>query len=187
MTQVAITKTAVKPKRSALQVKKTKSSGYSKPSVECQRFLSDSIIIKGAFVEDQFRRVDIEFFAVDHSQSSFEARIFFNNQKATSATALTLKNGYVGSFYIFGHGGCFGDVGHCEINAEPRDTDPRPSHPLQPIKKSVILPQEAWSKYLIGKETVTITVVPLLMGTTEQCNDSANPLHFKSLKLTSYN
>ena len=39
---------------------------------------------------------------------------------------------YVGSFFIFGHGGCFGDVGHCDIPTVRDPFDLRPAHQLEP-------------------------------------------------------
>ena len=80
-------------------------------------------------------RVDIEFDQVDDSGASFEGRVFLNNPGADENTEPNPENGYAGSFFIFGHGGCFGDEGHCEVDAErPHDPyDPRRSHPMTPV------------------------------------------------------
>jgi hypothetical protein len=72
--------------------------------------------------EVDFKRADLVFYGVDHSGSSFEAQISLGDEPA-------------GSFYIFGHGGCFGDVGHCDIPSGPRHPDdkrlPTHLHPTQ--------------------------------------------------------
>ena len=131
-----------------------------------------------------FTRADLEFHGVDHSGASFEARVFFNNPNADESTPKTAANGYAGSFYVFGHGGCFGDVGHCEINAEQRPYDPRPAHMLTPIKKTVIV-TEALRRAIEQGETITVTVVPIITGLTEQC-DLENVLKFDQIKLITY-
>ena len=77
-------------------------------------------------LEQDVTRVDLEFHGVDHSGASFEGRVFVNNPGADQNTELSPERGYVGSFHIFGHGGCYGDVGHCEVRAEPGRYDPRP-------------------------------------------------------------
>ena len=85
-------------------------------------------------------RVDIEFEQVDHEGASFEGRVFLNNPEADENTDLSPENGYAGSFFIFGHGGCFGDEGHCEVGTESQPVDPydpRRSHPLTPVEMSV--------------------------------------------------
>src|SRR5260370_37334225 len=83
-----------------------------------------------------FYRADIEFHGVDHSGASLEARVFIDNVEANASTALEPGQGYVDSFYIFGHGGCFGDDGHCEVPTGPRRADQiRPQPHLTPIAR----------------------------------------------------
>src|SRR6266496_260174 len=83
-----------------------------------QKYLSPAIELTP--LAAGFARADLEFHGVDHSGASFEARIFFNNPGATAATEKTPANGYAGAFHIFGHGGCYGDLGHCEVKGLPR-------------------------------------------------------------------
>jgi hypothetical protein len=81
--------------------------------------------------DQAFSRADLIFYGLDHSNSSFEGRVFVHAPDATHQTT-TSDEHYAGSFYILGHGGCFGDVGHCDV---PQRTDPfdlRPPHQLQP-------------------------------------------------------
>ena len=69
-------------------------------------------IAKGKF---DYYRADLELYGIDHSGPSYEGRVFLNNPRADENTALDIKNGYAGSYNIFGHGGCLGDLGHCDV------------------------------------------------------------------------
>lgn len=105
-------------------------------------------------------RLDIEFYGIDHSGSSFEARIFLNNQDADKSTPKNQDSGYAGSFYMFGHGGCFGDTGHCDVPQGPRDPfDRRPKHSLTPQTRTVIVNDALWHR--LESEEITVTVVPV--------------------------
>lgn len=132
----------------------------------------------------QFSRADIEFIGVDHSGASYEARVYLNNPNADANTPKTEAAGYAGSFSIFGHGGCFGDVGHCEVTAPRDEFDPRPSHPLLPIRKAVIA-TEAIKKVAAQNTDITITVVPVLMSWTEKC-DLEDAMKFDHINLVTY-
>jgi hypothetical protein len=119
---------------------------------------------------EEVSRVDIQFEGVDHSDASYEGRVFLNNPEADENTEPSPENGYAGSFFIFGHGGCFGDVGHCDVGVEPRPLDPfdpRRSHPLLPVEMSVEATQ-AVRRTAEEAEEVTVTVVPVITGLTEQ-------------------
>ena len=116
-------------------------------------------------------RVDIEFEQVDDSGASFEGRVFLNNPQADENTEPNQENGYAGSFYVFGHGGCFGDEGHCEVDAELERAhdpyDPRRSHPRLPVDKAVEA-TEAVRRTASEGGDITVTVVPVITGLTEQ-------------------
>ena len=130
--------------------------------------------------EDTYR-ADLVFYDVDHSGASFEARIFLNAPDADAATPRDDPR-YAGSFTIFGHGGCFGDIGHCDVPTGPPDPfDLRPPHDLVPASKTVVI-TEAF-KRLIGPqdETMTVTVVAFVPG------DSPNDvLQFDAVRLLTY-
>jgi tyrosinase len=132
----------------------------------------------------EFKRADIRFHGVDHSGPTYEGRIFLNNPQADEHTPTTPDQGYAGSFYIFGHGGCFGDEGHCEVPAERRAFDYRPPHPLTPIDK-VVTVTDALKRALRQGPNVHVTVVPVIMSTTEQCDDE-HPLHFDNFEIVTY-
>jgi hypothetical protein len=86
---------------------------------------------------------------VEHSGPSYEGRVFINNTGANEDTSLTLDKGYVGSYYIFGHGACVGDVGHCQV-MERSAFDFRPPHPLTPIDLHLIITDQIKQ---LGKDT----------------------------------
>jgi hypothetical protein len=132
----------------------------------------------------KFSRADLEFIDVDHSGASFEARVFVNNANANENTPTTEANGYAGSFSIFGHGGCFGDVGHCEVHERRDEFDFRPTHALAPAKKVVVATQ-AISRAVELKADITITVVPVVKSWTDK-SDRDNVLKFDHINLVTY-
>jgi hypothetical protein len=126
-------------------------------------YVSKEIYLDISKLAKEFYRADIEIHNVDHSGPSYEGRVFLNNANADLKTELTLDNGYVGSYHIFGHGGCFGDIGHCDVPTETRMYDLRPSHQLRPQYKRIII-TDALKK--LGKTTnkFIITIVPYTYG-----------------------
>jgi len=133
----------------------------------------------------EFSRADLEFENVDHSGCSFEARIFVDNPDADQSTPRTAQHGYAGSFNIFGHGGCFGDVGHCEVH-ERRMYDPRPAHPLTPARRKVVPVTDAIRRSVSqGKTSMRLTVVPVITGGTERC-DLQKVLRFDRVSVIAY-
>ncbi len=146
------------------------------------RYVSDPIEIPGAERTD-FSRADLIFMKVDHSGESFTARIFLDNPDADERTPLDAEHGYAGAFVIFGHGGCAGDEGHCQIPEDQSDPDDqRLLHPLTPHTKIVRITDAL--KRVPGPE-VQITVVPVLPGEDEaRCEDV---LFFESVEVTIYN
>jgi tyrosinase len=130
-----------------------------------------------------FKRADIEFHSLDHSGASYEGRIFLNNPRADAKTPRTPSQGYAGSFHVFGHGGCWGDPGHCEILPR-RPYDPRPAHPLTPGRKTVIA-TAAVQRALKQGHQLTVTVVPVVRDAPKRV-DAENVLHFERLKIVTY-
>jgi hypothetical protein len=133
---------------------------------------------------DDFARADIEFEGVEHSGSSYEARVFLNNPEANAGTETTPEAGYAGSYYVFGHGGCYGDEGHCDIR--PRGPyDPRPPHGLLPTRK-VLIATNAVRKAKGENSVLTVTVVPRLMSTTDRVREDEVLPHFQSVSVITY-
>jgi hypothetical protein len=135
-------------------------------------------------VGKEFSRADIAFHGLDHSGSSYEGRVFVNNADADEHTEPTLENGYAGSYYIFGHGGCYGDEGHCDV--QPRDPyDPRPPHDLWPTRKDVIA-TDAIRQAVSAGPTMTITVVPVGVQSTDRCPEDEQLPKFEMVSVISY-
>lgn len=148
-----------------------------------RKYTSQSLQLGASFREDQFYRADIEFHGIDHSGATFEARIFFNNSDATDITENTVEDGYAGSFYIFGHGGCFGDAGHCNPRGL-RTYDKRPSHPLTLTDATVTVTNALRTAAREGSE-LTVTVVPVVMSANVLC-DLEECLKFKNFNIVIY-
>lgn len=152
--------------------------------MQARTYTSEPISVEAAPLAGDFTRADIEFHGLDHSGASFEGRVFLNNRDADENTELTLYQGYAGSFNIFGHGGCYGDVGHCEVRGERRAYDPRQSHVLTPQTK-VVIATEALRNAAAQDEEITVTVVPVITGRTEQ-TDTDDVLKFDRLSIVAY-
>ena len=119
--------------------------------------------------EVDFKRADLVFYGVDHSGSSFEATITLGDEPA-------------GSFFIFGHGGCFGDEGHCDVPSGPPDPfDLSPPHQLTPQVKVVVVTEALRRALAAGRREITVTVVAHTLG--ERANDV---LAFSTVRLLAY-
>ncbi len=107
--------------------------------------------------------------------------MFFNNPAATGETEITGENGYVGAVYVFGHGGCFGDEGHCDVPVSRRAFDHRPPHQLTPAKMWIQV-TEAVRQAAQHPEPLVVTVVPVMPG--DVAEDS--PVPFQKVSLVTY-
>ena len=86
----------------------------------------------------EFRNADFEIGGIRHTGSSYEGLVYINNPDADPDTGADADAGYVGSFNVFGHGGCFGAEGHCENREdERRRFDNRPLARSIRMKKRV--------------------------------------------------
>jgi hypothetical protein len=138
---------------------------------------------------DDFSRADLEFRGVDHSGPSFEARVYLDNPKADAETGRGDDTGYAGSFYVFGHGGCFGEAGHCDVPEGPRSAfDQRLPHQLTPQFRTVVI-TEALRRVMRSGDasTFTATVVPVVReNPASLVGDVGDPLQFESVSLITY-
>jgi hypothetical protein len=138
---------------------------------------------------DLFTRADLEFRGVDHAGPSYEARIYLDNPAADLDTPREISDGYAGSFWVFGHGGCFGELGHCDIPEGPRGPyDKRPPHPLTPQFKTVIV-TDALKRTMQTSDakTLSVTIVPIVPKTRYSLvTIDADPLKFDSVSLLTY-
>jgi tyrosinase len=121
-----------------------------------ERFTSKPIELPPA--KRPFARADLIFHGLDHSGASFEAQVFLD-PRGVGRDAGVEHRAYVGSFFIFGHGGCFGDIGHCDI---PRERDPfdlRPPHQLEPATRILTVTEAVEGLLERDAETAKVTVI----------------------------
>jgi tyrosinase len=135
-----------------------------------------------------FTRADLVFLGVDHAQISYEVWAYLNNPTATAATERTPENGYAGRFIIFGHGGCYGDDGHCLVPSGPPDPfDLRPRHPLTPTDKSINVTRALRRLIEGGHGLTTVTLVTVAVTPRRRDRKPSDDLfHFDGVELRSY-
>jgi hypothetical protein len=151
-----------------------------------ETFTSKPVPIDFASPEHRLTRADLEIDGIYHGEASYEGRIFLNNPTADHTTPRTRESGYAGSFHIFGHGGCLGDPGHCEVNEDGREAhDFRAPHPLTLASKRVTVTDTLRELARSHKEVV-ITVVPVISAANELC-DTKNVFRCENMRFVSYN
>jgi tyrosinase len=133
-------------------------------------------------LDADFSRADVEFHGLDHSGASYEGRIFLNLPGASEATPRVGPD-YAGSYYIFGHGGCLGDLGHCDVRPR-RFYDPRPQHPLTPTLKIVIATEAI--RRAREAEAITVTVVPVLLATNATVGAPEELVFYQEVRIVTY-
>jgi hypothetical protein len=147
-----------------------------------QRFVSEPLRVPVLEQRADFARADLVFYGVDHSGRSHTVAIFFDNPEADLATPLNPEHGYAGSFTVFGHGGCFGAEGHCDVTARHIDAfDLRPPHPLEPLTISVTVTDAV---HQLHEPQVVITLVPVEPG--RETARASDALQFERLRLITY-
>jgi tyrosinase len=143
-----------------------------------ERYTTDAIELPPR--ERPFERADLLFYGLDHSGPSYEGRVFID-PRGVGKDADVTHRAYAGRFYIFGHGGCFGEVGHCDL---PSGTDPfdlRPSHQLEPATRIVTVTDTVRDLLERGVEAAKVTVVARSEGRAP--NDV---LGFDTVRLATY-
>jgi hypothetical protein len=136
-----------------------------------------------------YDHADLELYGIDHSGLSYEGRVFLNNARADENTARDAAAGYAGSFHIFGHGGCFGDVGHCDVPIEPQDPfDYRIPHPLTPATRSIEITEALKAvRDTSDGDTVTVTIVAIPYAPSPRLGrDATLKLELESISLSTY-
>jgi hypothetical protein len=129
-----------------------------KISISPNTYVSQILKLDITKLEVDFYRADLIIHGLDHSGPSYEGRVFINNTKADDRTPDDPALGYTGSFFVFGHGGCLGDEGHCEVNRPSARFNLIPN-PLIPEKISLIITEKL--------KELTITIVPKLAPASE--------------------
>lgn len=155
---------------------------------EAEQTLVVDLAYPGEAGASAFTRADIVFAGVDHAGGSYEVRLFLNNPGATADTARAAENGYAGRFTVFGHGGCYGDEGHCDVPVTSADpTDLRPTHPLTPQNTFVTITESLRRVLAGGGALQTVTLVPVSI-TPRQAERKPAPelLKFSDVSLQTY-
>jgi hypothetical protein len=126
--------------------------------IKAKTYSSEKIHLNIRDLESDFYRADVVLEGLNVAVPSYEGRIFINNPKANYDTPTDLDHGYVGSYFVFGHGSCLGDAGHCDVHGGRLKYDVIP-RPLTKYDQSVIITDKLKE---LGKtaEDFTVTVVP---------------------------
>lgn len=143
-----------------------------------ERFTTDPIELPPG--DRPFDRADLIFYGIDHSGPSFEARVYLD-PRGVGKGADPTHRAYVGTFYIFGHGGCFGEVGHCDLPSAPDPFDLRPSHQLEPATRILTVTDPV--KSLLEREVEAAKVTVIARSEGRAANDV---LAFERVRLATY-
>jgi hypothetical protein len=143
--------------------------------------------------ETRFERADLIFEGVSHAESSYELRVYLNNTDANAETDRTSQKGYAGKFSIFGHGGCYGGDGHCDIVGAPTGTEAVAMatslpHPLTPQTKTINI-TEALNSVLFknSSELEALTLVPIRKAPrNKDSGPTRNLFSYKRVRLQTY-
>ena len=143
------------------------------------RFTVPSIEL-AALTTAPFARADLIFYDIDHSGHSFEARVFLDDPDADHSAGPDHPS-YAGSWFVFGHGGCFGDVGHCDLPGHRDGFDLRPAHQLEPAIRVLTVTDSVRALVEQGSREMSVTVVAHTAG-----RQSNQVLTFSTLRLAAY-
>lgn len=84
-------------------------------------------------LERDFETAELQLHNVKHPKNSFEIRVFLNQPDANANTPTEGNDHFAGSMFLFGHGECAGDVGHCDPQVHRGKFDLRPSSHVAPF------------------------------------------------------
>jgi hypothetical protein len=129
----------------------TKQDSNKENNTKGKIYISPNIHIEKADLEKEYYRADLRLLGVNIKVPSYEGRVFLNNTSANCDTQTDLEHGYVGSYNVFGHPNCLGDVGHC---------DDRPRR----FKFDVI-------PYRLAPEDIAITITDKLKSISRKTED----------------
>ena len=123
------------------------------------RYVSPTLRVPARNEVSEHDRIDLELRGVDHSDGSYAIRVFVNEDEANADTAREGNAAYAGSFYVFGHGPCLGDEGHCDVRRGPTNPyDYRLPHQLTPQYHRLQITDTVRSR-AGADETFTVTLV----------------------------
>jgi tyrosinase len=146
--------------------------------------VTEAVPTAAAVPADDFAGVDFEIGGIKHTGSSYEGRVYLNNPAATLYSGTDPAAGYVGSFNVFGHGGCFGAEGHCDAPHDRRRFDNRPLARAIRMKKRVRI-TDALRTAAQSADTLQFTIVARVTDGTPGL-DPEGVLDVKRLSLVTY-
>ena len=144
-------------------------------------FVSAPVDLTPAQATGAFSRADLVFYGVDARGASFTARVFLDPVGVEPDLSPARTHGFAGFFTIFGHGGCFGDEGHCDIPTERDPFDHDPPHAMTPHTKLVDVTDRLRE---VAGDAVIVTVLPITRS--EGGPELIDALAFTGLTLLSY-
>ncbi len=137
--------------------------------------------------QPEHARADLTFYGLDHSGPSYEVRVFFNHPDAGPDTPLTAEAGFAGRFAVFGHGGCFGDEGHCDLRPPVSVFDRRLPHQLVPMVRALTVTDAIADLLRSDAQAVTVTAVPVVRSSAlASVDQAADVLHIDQVALHTY-
>lgn len=131
--------------------------------------------------EQPLVRADLAFYDVDHSQGSFEVRVFLGAPRGLKRDTATDHPAFAGSFFVFGHERCHGEAGHCDV---PTDRDPfdfRLPHHLEPGLQLVTVTDAVRRLVEAGKGKAPVDAI--VLGPE---GEALKALDFSHLRLLTY-
>ena len=143
-----------------------------------RRFVSAALELPSP--EHAYKRADLLFYGIDHSEASYEAQVFMS-ARGIGGEPDRDHRAYVGSWFIFGHGGCFGDAGHCDVPARRDEFDLRPPHQLEPAVRILTVTDALTAMLQQGLTAAKVTVVAHAEGRA-----SNDVLSFSAIRLATY-
>lgn len=152
------------------------------------KLVSQPVQVDLSRLGNRYKRADLHVCGVDHSGPSYEGRVFLNHPEADENTSRTPDAGYAGSFYVFGHGGCYGDEGHCEIPAKREPYDLRTPHPLLPEDHHITITDSLRRIEQAGTTELIVTVVPVVRDAPEYIPAEmvSDPLKVERVSIVTY-
>jgi hypothetical protein len=131
-----------------------------------------------------FVRADLEIYGINTFRPSYTVHVFLNDTRVRGVDRVEDRSSYAGRFSVFGHAQCVGDEGHCDVPTTIRRFDDRPSHPLTPAFRRVVI-TDALQKAVKagGKLTITfIATTPAEKGDIE----GRHLVEFMGLQITTF-
>jgi len=142
-----------------------------------ERFHSDPLELPDR--GHRISRVDLVVYGIDPRGGSYEGRVFIGKKPPAGAGAD--HGSYAGSFYVFGHGECWGDEGHCEVPSGRDPFDLRLPHHLEPHLAIVTVTDHIRGLIEAGGERAPVTVAAHAADGTP-----VDALTFTKLRLLTY-